>query len=239
MSTATAYDPQLSAASEDDALAYRAIHTGSILALLLGLVSAAVLTTAGSSLESTLMLAPIPLIGLVLSLRAWSFVRANSDRYTGANLALVGAVLSAVFLIGGVGYAGVVHATEVPEGYTRTSFLEMKPTEADLTASRITSEAVMDLLGKRVFIKGYIRPDSTPVTKNIKNFLLVRDNNQCCFGDLSKVQYFDQVQVALGKGVTTDASSKLFRVGGVLKLGPGNPELGTPVTFSLEADYIR
>jgi hypothetical protein len=239
MSTATATNPPLSTPVEDDALAYRAIHTGSILALLLGLVSAAVLTTAGSSLESTMMLAPIPLIGLVLSLRAWSFVRANSDRYTGANLALLGAVLSAVFLIGGVGYAGVVHATEVPEGYTRTSFLEMKPSEADLTAGRITSESVMDLLGKRVFIKGYIRPDSTPVTKNIKNFLLVRDNNQCCFGDLSKVQYFDQVQVALGKGVTTDASSKLFRVGGVLKIGPGNPELGTVVTFVLEADYIR
>ncbi len=202
MSTATASNPPLSTASEDDASAYRAIHTGSILALLLGLVSASVLTTAGSSLESTMMLAPIPLIGLVLSLRAWSFVRANRDQYTGANLALAGAVLSAVFLVGGVGYAGVVHATEVPEGYTRTSFLEMKPSEADLTAGRVTPEPIKDLIdGKvKVFVKGYIRPGSSAVTRNMKNFLLVRDNNECCFGDISKVQYFDQIQVGAGAG---------------------------------------
>ena len=45
--------------------------------------------------------------------------------------------------------------------------------------------------------KGYIRPGSATSRTNIDNFLLVRDNNQCCFGDLSKVKYYDQMVVQI------------------------------------------
>jgi hypothetical protein len=227
--------------SEDDALAYRSVHTGAVLGLLLGVLSGATAFTAGTSFEVTLALAPIPLLALVVSLVALRSVRANPEQYTGAPMAVLGAALGAAFLALGIGYGGYVYATEVPDGYTRTSFLEMKPSEADVVNREFIPAPVSDYVreGVPVFIKGYIRPDSIKYTENISDFLLVRDNQECCFGDLSKVQFFDQIKVSLAPGMTTDFSRGLFRVGGRLKLGPPDPELKTPITYYLDADYVK
>lgn len=215
----------------------------SILGLLLGIGSAPILLAVviPEGLDFALKVAPIPAIGLILSLRAWSFVRANRDQYTGANLALAGAVLSALFLVGGVGYAGVVHSTEVPEGYTRVTFLDIKPSEADLVARRDTPESIQELIDKKakIFVKGYFREDSSPYKTNVKSFRLVRDNNQCCFGDLSKVQYFDQIGIKLKDGLTTDYSTRIFRVAGVLQIDKQDSLKNGFTTYVLEADYIR
>jgi hypothetical protein len=98
--------------------------------------------------------------------------------------------------------------------------------------------AIAALDGKNVFIKGYIRPDSISVSKGIKEFLLVRDNNQCCFGDLSKVYYYDQIYVEMVGSRTVDYSQGVFRMGGILKIEPQNIGRGATATvFSLKADY--
>ena len=39
--------------------------------------------------------------------------------------------------------------------------------------------------------------------------------------------------------MTTDFNRGVFRLGGTLKVGPGNPELGTPLTYYLEADHVE
>ena len=244
MTTAEAPAPEASSsrqAADGAPLEYRSVHTLAVLGLLVGLVSAVVLTTAGSSFESTLLLAPVPAVGLVVSLAAWRAIAASPDLYTGKPLAQAGAALSAAFLLLGLGWSGYVYATEVPDGYARVTFIDMKPSETDLVDRKAVPDDVASLIrdGDKVFIKGYIRPDSTRFTQNIKEFLLVRDNQQCCFGDLSSVQYFDQVQVELGTGLTTDYHQGLFRLGGVLRVAPGDPSLGTPLTYRLEADYVR
>ncbi|MGL4511820.1 MAG: hypothetical protein ACRCT8_01910 [Lacipirellulaceae bacterium] len=237
---ATAAPPNLSAA-EDDALAYRSVYTGAVLGLLLGVLSGATALTAGSSFETTLLLTPIPLLAIAVSLTAWRVIRAAPEQYTGGSMALSGAALGVLFLVLGVGYGSYVYATEVPDGYARTSFLEMKPSEADVVNREYIPHPVSDYIegAKPIFIKGYIRPDSVKFTQNISDFLLVRDNQECCFGDLSKVQFFDQIKVSLAPGLTTDFSRGLFRVGGKLRIGPPDPELNTPITYTLEADYVK
>jgi hypothetical protein len=99
---------------------------------------------------------------------------------------------------------------------------------------------VAALDGKRVFIKGYIRPDSVKVTRGIDRFLLVRDNNQCCFGDLSTVKYYDQMLVTMAGSRRVDYSDGVFRMGGILKVEPENA-VGRPLApvFSLQADYAN
>ncbi|WP_145381870.1 DUF4190 domain-containing protein [Botrimarina mediterranea] len=228
-------------AEADEPLEYRSVHTFAVLGLLLGLLSVVVVFMARISFESTMVLAPIPIAGIIVSLIALRGIRATPDLYTGKPLAQAGAALSALFLVTGVGFAGYVYATEVPDGYTRTSFLEMKPSEADTVNGDIIPPEVAEFIksGEPVFIKGYIRPDSIKFKQNLNNFLLVRDNQQCCFGDLSKVMYFDQVQVKLGTGLTTDYHSGLFRLGGKLKVAPGDPRVGTPLTYELVADYVK
>jgi hypothetical protein len=240
MSTATALAPEPALGADGaDPLAYRAIHTGAILGLLLGLVSVVTVLTAGNSLESTLLLAPIPVAGLLISLKAWRRIARERDQYTGERFAMVGTVLSALFLVASLGYGGFVHATEVPEGYARTTFADLKPHEVDVAANRLVPKRLEDQIGERIFIKGYIRPDSVTVRHNLKDFLLVRDSNECCFGDLTKVQYYDQIAVDLADGITTDFSRRVFRVGGVLSVRPGDPLAGTPVVYTLKADYVR
>ncbi|TWT47452.1 hypothetical protein [Botrimarina hoheduenensis] len=221
---------------------YRSVHTGAIIGLVLALASAVVPLTAGSAnLGYTLPLSVLPMVGFAISMVAWRAIAGAPDVYAGGLLAIAGALLSAVFLITGVSYASYVYATEVPDGYERTSFLEMKPSESDLLSSRPVPDPIRMLIEeqKPVFIKGYIRPDSTRFSKNITDFLLVRDSNECCFGDLSKVQFYDQIKVQLAPGLATDLSRKVFRVGGVLRVGPGSAELAAPLLYYLDADYIR
>ncbi len=85
-----------------------------------------------------------------------------------------------------------------------------------------------------------MRADSTLVRHNIKKFLLVKDNNQCCFGDLSSVKYFDQVLVITVGSLSTDYSTGIYRVGGTLHIHPENilRGVGYPV-YTLEADHLQ
>ncbi|MEX0613488.1 MAG: hypothetical protein WD229_15325, partial [Pirellulales bacterium] len=151
-----------------------------------------------------------------------------------------GLILSLTFLLGGLAYGSYVYATEVPDGYARISFNAMKPDALQERGGMVVPPEIAALDGKKVFIKGYIRPDSIKVSRGIDRFLLVRDNNQCCFGDLSTVKYHDQVLVEMAGSRRLDFSDGILRMGGVLKVEPRNAARGplAPV-FSLRADYAN
>ncbi len=219
---------------------YRAFSTSAIASGIFGVLSLLTFVAARDSFESALMLSPIALIGVVLGVRSLSAIRATPDQLSGRKFAMAGIVLSLVGMVGGLSYAGYVHATEVPEGATRTSFYEFRPSENDERAGIPIPKDVQALDGKRVFIKGYFRQDSSPVTRNVRRFLLVRDNNQCCFGDLSNVKYYDQVLVDFDDKLTTDYKSGLFRIAGTLHLQPQNLLSGSQApVYYIKADYVR
>jgi hypothetical protein len=238
MSTATLDIDSVSAAEE--ALQYRALHTGAIIGLVLGILSIFTVVAGVNSLEGCLLVAPIPILGMFMSLRAWGQIRREPERYTGGGIAMAGFVLSLVFLLGGVGYGGYVYATEVPDGYTRISFPGMKPDTLQERSGIAVPPEIEKLDGQKVFIKGYIRPDSIKVSRGIKQFLLVRDNNQCCFGDLSTVKYYDQVLVNMLGSRYVNYSDGIFRMGGILKVEPQNvPRSPMVPVFTLQADYAN
>jgi hypothetical protein len=78
------------------------------------------------------------------------------------------------------------------------------------------------------------------IRSGISRFLLVRDNNQWCFGDISTVKYYDRILVDLGGSLRLNYSEGLFRIGGVLRVMPRNVAFGpeAPV-FALQADYAK
>lgn len=219
---------------------YRAFSTSAIASIIFGAMSLFTILAGQDSLEYALLLCPIPLLGLVLGFYGLAKIRALPDQLVGKKAAIAGIVLSLIGLVGGLTVASYVHATEVPIGATRTSFQELRPDEGDERAGIPIPKEVQALNGKQVFIKGYFRQDSSPVSRNVKKFLLVRDNNQCCFGDLSSVKYYDQVMVNLDDKLTTDYSTKLFRVAGTLRIEPQNLFAGSqrPVYY-LDADYVQ
>ncbi len=183
----------------------------------------------------------IPAVGMSVSLWSFGKIRRESDQYTGLPLAIAGFVLSLVFLVSGAGYGSYVYFTEVPDGYERISFETLRPTEQQDRGGIIVPPEVQALNGKRVFIKGYMRPASSAngLRTGIDRFLLVRDNNQCCFGDLSSVKYFDQMSVQITSSKRLDDTMQILRMGGILEINPDNALLGPGNTsvFSLKADY--
>jgi hypothetical protein len=221
-----------------DAMEYRAIHAGSIVGLLLGVLSVVMVIPASSHFEASLMLIPIPLLGLIVSLRSLSTIRRQPETFTGAKLAAAGAFLSGLFLVTGIGYGGYVYATEVPEGYERTSFSAMKPDDVEVRGGVVIPPEIAALDGKQIFIKGYVRPGSHRTISG--EFLLVRDNNECCFGDISKLKYYDQMQVSYRGKQAVGFGLRLYRVSGTLHIIPENLGRGPefPVFF-LKADYVK
>ncbi|MEM9351383.1 MAG: DUF4190 domain-containing protein [Planctomycetota bacterium] len=219
---------------------YQPLSTAAIAALVFGLLSPLVFVAGKDSLQWCLTLCPIPVIGALLGAKALRTMRAEPSHYSGKTFASAGLALSLACLIGGVTFSGYVYATEVPDGYERTSFLAFRPDEVDERGGKAVPPRIAELEGKRVFIKGYIRPDSTPYRKNIADFLLVRDSNECCFGDISKIKYYDQMQVKMTGDLRTDYATGVFRMGGTLRLQPENARRGPgqPV-YTLEADYCK
>ena len=224
--------------SHADDAPYRAVNAGAIASVVLGLLSTLVFVAGRDDLLSCLMMCPIPILGLIVGVKAWLRIRSQRDQWSGERFALIGSAVSAACLVGGVAFASYVHATEVPPGYARTSFLDLKPDEVEQRSNVMIPADVAALDGKKVFIKGYLRPDSTPYRQNIRRFLLVRDNQQCCFGDISTVKPFDQIAVAMTGEQTVDYSAGVLRMAGTFHMDPRAVERGQPV-FSLEADYAR
>jgi len=219
---------------------YRPVSSSAVAALVLGLLSGLVFLAGHDSIQACLMMCPIPLLGLVLGLRAMSRIRSMPESLSGGRLAVAGALLSGFGLVAGLGYSGYVYATEVPAGYQRTSFAEFRPDEVELRGGVRIPADVAALDGKHVFIKGYMRADSMSQRHNVRGFLLVRDNNQCCFGDLSKVKYFDQVLVKMDDLLSIDFASHMFRIGGTLHIHPENITKGPGYpAYTLDADYAR
>lgn len=231
-------EPADTAGVDGDILEYRALYSGSLIAVLLGLLSI-VVPFAYNDLSSTLSLTPIPLVGIFVGWRAWRVIRLNSDTYTGAPLASAGVAMSLFFLTAGVGAAGYVYANEVWDGYTRTSFFQFRTDRTEERAGKPIPDDIAALEGQKVFIKGYIRPDSVTSRVNIDQFLLVRDDQECCFGDISQVKFYDQIQVKLVDNLRIDDRRSLVRVGGTLSIHPESLLQGGQVVYFLEADRVK
>lgn len=225
----------------DDALQYRALHTGAVVGFVLSLLLLVfTLISVGNSAEACMMVAALNAAPLSICLWSLGRIRREPELYTGRPLALIGMLLSAACLIGGVGYGGFVYATEVPDGYTRISFGGMKPDEIQERGGVKVPPEIAALDGEKVFIKGYIRPDSISISRGIDRFLLVRDNNQCCFGDISTIKHYDQIDVDMKGSRRVDYKQGVFKIGGVLRVEPKNLDLRPPKpVFSLEADYAN
>jgi hypothetical protein len=239
MSTAALdYD---SVGSSDETISYRAVHTGAILGLALGIVTATFTLLAWGSTPEVIYIALLNAIAFSFCLWSLGKIRRDPEQYTGAPIAMLGLIVSIVFLVGGVSYGAYTYATEVPDGYERISFNTMKPDELEARGGVAIPPEIAAMDGKKVFIKGYIRPDSVTQRVGIKEFLLVRDNNQCCFGDITTVKYYDQIAVDMVGSHTVDfENGAVYRLGGILKVEPHNVARGplAPV-FSLQADYAK
>lgn len=202
---------------DDFDLSYRPVPPSAPVSLFLGVCSAL-------SLVSVLAFV-FCLLGVGVGLAALLKIRGSRGEYGGKLLASAGTLLSAFFLVGGIGWHSYLFATEVPEGYQRVTF------RTDISAKGFVQENgtvgphpdVAALDGKKVFLKGYMYPEEKQ--EGIRSFILVKDSGQCCYGgnpdlrDMIQVEILDPHGVELDTGLVSVAGTfhlKDFSKGGQL-----------------------
>ncbi|HEY4311580.1 MAG TPA: DUF4190 domain-containing protein [Pirellulales bacterium] len=211
----------------DDYSQYRALSVLAVASCILGLLSA-------TSFLAWALAAIIPALGVITGIVALVRIRKNPTELTGQAVAVAGIVLSILFLGAGASYLTYDYVTEVPPGYERLNYAELQPDPE--TQGEIFPPAISERSGERVFIKGYIYPGKQ--TTGIKQFVLCRDNGDCCFGGQPKLT--DRIMVNLKGPLSLNYSTKLRRLAGTFRVEPGRATDGLGgVIYHLDADYLK
>lgn len=221
-------DPSAPAAEFGDYAQYRALSAMAVVSGVIGLLSVTAL------LDWTLCV--LPIVGIVTGAMALKKIRSNPAEYTGELFALAGSVLSMAFLAGGVSWHSYVYATEVPPDHERINYDMLQPDPS--TPNQIVPPSAEQLDGKKIFIKGYVYQPSGGQMTDLKQFVLVRDKGQCCFGGDPKLT--DMILVKLKGKLTAEFNMHVIKLAGTFRVSPAGGLHGLgPVVYQLDADYIR
>jgi hypothetical protein len=216
--------------SEATVPGYRAVNSLAVVSLLLGVLSVA------AWLDWSM--AVLPLAGILAGVRSWRTINLRSDELTGKTLAKTGIVLSALFWATGWSWLSYDYATEVPEGYQRVTFDVLQPPASAVSntpSAPNVPRAAVALDGKRVFMKGYVLPARQ--STDIKDFILVWNSGDCCFGTTPTVTHM--IAVTLQGPLRMDYSTKARKVAGTFHVDPGASADGQGVVYRLDADYLQ
>jgi hypothetical protein len=215
--------------SQDAAGRYRAIA---------GTAIAAAIAAALSPLACLdWLLAVVPILGIVLGVMAYRTISLRTDEFTGQPLAIGAIVVSAVSLVVGLVTLSWAYAAELPQGYERVNYGMLQPLDGDPPGTIPDTARSMD--GRNVLLKGYMYPGKQQ--NGITQFLLVRDQGDCCFGGNPKIT--DRVLVQLKdpahpQGI--DFSSRLTKIAGRFAIRPmGAPGMDGGVLYHLEDAFAR
>lgn len=155
---------------------------------------------------------------------------------TGKLAAQIGLGFGVLIAASSIAMHTYVYNTEVPDGYERISFYDLQPNKRTKLPFSAKSQT---LDGTKVFLKGYVRPGAKRT--NLKNFILVGDFGDCCFGGNPKIT--EIVAVNIVSDDLIDHSYFLRKIGGTFRLNKNArliDEDGIPkVFYTIEADYIR
>ncbi len=180
---------------------YRSVSKTAVMTLVFAILSMSVW------LSSVFLI--FPAIGFILGVFALLGFRRFPDELIGRPVAKYSFGFCALSLVGGIAYHVYSYNTEVPPDYQRISFSILKPQGPTPFAT-----ATEELDGKKVFIKGYVRPSQ--LRRNLKNFILVGDFGQCCFGGSPKMT--NVIAVTLEGKLRVDYGWGLRHIGGVFHL---------------------
>jgi len=205
---------------------YRAISATAVISCVLGVLSAAIFLG--------WVFAVIPLLGLIMGTLAILRIRRNPAELSGRGVAQAGIALSLLFFCGGASYLTYDYVTEVPEGYERLSYAQLQPDPEQ--PGQLLPPDVAEFDGKRIFIKGYAYPGKEQ--SGIKEFVLCRDNGDCCFGGQPKLT--DRILIDLKGHLSYKYSTRMVRLAGTFHVKRGEAVDGlSGVVYHLEADYLK
>lgn len=165
------------------------------------------------------------------------FVQRNRVSQSFNRLLLTTAVIITAII--GIGPLPTTASAQDSEGGTKDiSFDDLKfdiEVGGEFKRSMLTEE-IEGLMGKPIRIRGYIRPGFQQ--DGIKNFILVRDNQECCFGPGAAL--YDCVTVQMTGGKTTSFTVRPVAVEGVLSVKElKGPDGNVWAIYRLKATSVR
>jgi len=177
----------------------------------------------------------LPLLGMVFAIIGLRNLRRFTGELTGRPIAIAGLLLSGLTLAVAPALHVYTYVTEVPEGYQRVFFSQLKSPYVD---ADIPPESAMELNGKQVFLKGYIHPTSI-ASSSARRFVLVPDLGTCCFGGQPKLTHM--IEVTLNGDAFARYGMRQVKLAGTLlvdnQLKPMADLQG--VYYQLKADVYR
>jgi len=230
------FDSSLTPANVDGDETYRAICKSAVLALVFTIFSLIAAPFIFVIPELAVFSALLAFFGMLFAGLAAFNLRKYPDELVGWGPTKFGLVVSAVVFVASVGLFSYIIATEVPEGHIRISFGKLKP---DKDLGETIPKIAKEYDGKKVFIKGFVRPGNRRV--GLQQFILVGDFGDCCFGGNPAIT--DVVAIDLQDGLTADYSLRVRRIAGTFHLNkdprPVNEDGVPQVYYTIEADYIK
>jgi len=176
----------------------------------------------------------VPVIAAALAVVALMDISRRPLALTGRPLAAGSAAVAGLCLGGGLGWLSLVYATELPPGHERLSFALLQPAPGDPVHA--IPETAVPFHGRDVLIKGYMYPGSR--TGGITQFLLVRDQGDCCFGGNPKITDRVLVQMADPRGI--DYTPRLRKLSGRFRIEPtGTAVVEGGVLYHLDAARVQ
>lgn len=171
----------------------------------------------------------------IVGIAAFFRIRAASGAFKGGGMAIAGAVMSVCCLVGGSVKLKYDFEHEVPAGYLRVSFPDEISDRRFIYYGnqRRLDPAVAELVGKKVFLKGFMW--NVYKSDGLQEFMFLKDNGECCFGGEPKP--YDMMMVHLKPDNTTPAFTGMISVSGTLQADPF-AEKGEAV-YTVEADIVE
>jgi hypothetical protein len=137
----------------------------------------------------------VAFFGVFVGIGAISQIRKSGGFVKGTWMATLGLVLSICSFGLGSAKMSYDYKHEVPEGYQRVNFQKdvAENQFVFLGNRRKLHPEVAAIVGKKVYLKGFMF--ATQATEGLRQFILLKDNGECCFG--GKPKSHDYVIVTL------------------------------------------
>ena len=111
--------------------------------------------------------------------------------------------------------------------------------DAEFKPEMIT-KSLKELDKKTFTIRGFILPTSVFQQSGIKQFVLVRDNQECCFGPGALL--YDCVIIEMAAGKSTSFATRVVTVKGKLEIDPESfrdPDGGCYAVYKMLAEEVK
>lgn len=177
----------------------------------------------------------LPAVALLLGINALLSIRKYPDELLGKPFAQIGIALSLLTIVAAPAYHAYIYATEVPPGYERVAFGSLTSPK---NAPDMPPVEILQLDGKKIFVKGYIHPTSMDAPR-AKKFVLVPDLGTCCFGGQPPLTHM--IEVTLTGDDFAKKSLRMQKLSGTLRVNQQlKPIEGLQgVYYTLQADQIN